>query len=213
MLCRKHPGSQALGGTGQKGQHLQHLCTNQPQLWYSVQNSTEDLGLVWKAAKLVPKLLNNRERNLHLALCELWKRHVELDPGFLKRVATVDESWVYMYEPEMNQQSTQWISKGGVRPIKFKRMCTTGKVLIITFFDWKGLIHREFLRGQTVNRYNFIWMLHRMRPAIATKCPRILRNFHLHMHNARMHTTHLTKLFIHVMNISVMPHPPPTRPI
>ena len=169
----------------------------------------EDLGLVWKAAKLVPKLLNNRERNLHLALCELWKRHVELDPGFLKRVATVDESWVYMYEPEMNQQSTQWISKGGVRPIKFKRMCTTGKVLIITFFDWKGLIHREFLRGQTVNRYNFIWMLHRMRPAIATKCPRILCNFHLHMHNTHMHTTHLEHQALHPCHEHFCHAPPP----
>ncbi len=51
-----------------------------------------DLGLVRKAAKLVPKMLNNRERNLHLTLYELWKRRVELDPGYLKRVVTVNES-------------------------------------------------------------------------------------------------------------------------
>ena len=113
-----------------------------------------------------------------------------------------------MYEPETKQQSTQWIAKGGARLIKFCHTRATGKVLLISFFDYRGVIHREFLCGQTVNRYNFIQMLHRMRLAIARRCPRVLRNFYLHMANAPMHMACLTKLFIHTMHINVMPHTP-----
>ncbi len=113
-----------------------------------------------------------------------------------------------MYEPETKQQSTQWIAKGGARLIKFCHTRATGKVLLISFFDYRGVIHREFLCGQTVNRYNFIQMLHRMRLAIARRCPRILRNFYLHMDNVPVHTAHLTKLFIRTMHINVMPHTP-----
>ncbi len=168
----------------------------------------DDLGLVRKAAKMVPKMLTNRDQNLRLVLCELWKRRVEFDPGFLRRVITMDESWVYMYEPETKQQSTQWVLKGSAHPVKFKRTRATGKVLVITFFDHRGLVHWEFLRGQTVNRYNFIQILHRMRLAVAVKRPRILRTFVLHMDNAPAHCARLTKIFLQRMNIAVMPHPP-----
>ncbi len=88
----------------------------------------DDLGLIRKSAKLVPKMLDNRQRNLHLTLCELWKCRVELDPGYLKRVVTVDESWVYMYELETKQQSTQWLPKGAPRPIKFHQTRATGSL-------------------------------------------------------------------------------------
>ncbi len=106
-------------------------------------------------------------------------------------------------------QSSQWLPRGDqqARPIKFLRSRATGKVLLVSFFNWKGIVHREFLRGQTVKARNFIQILHRMRLAIARKCPRILNSFYLHMDNAPTHRAHLTKLFDR-MKIKIMPHPP-----
>ncbi len=72
---------------------IHNICT-ETSLTYGTVNRIlkQDLGLVRKAAKLVPKLLNNRERNLCLTMCELWKCRVEFDPGFLRKVVTVDEN-------------------------------------------------------------------------------------------------------------------------
>lgn len=128
------------------------ICAQTGITYGSVQKILkDDLGLVRKAAKFVPKQLNNRQRAERLTMCELYKRHHELDPGFLKKVITMDESWIYVYDPETKAQSSQWLPKGseGKRPVKFLRARATGKVLLVSFFDYKGLIHREFLRGQT----------------------------------------------------------------
>jgi len=42
---------------------------------------------------------------LHIYELQEAVRH---DPNFLSRVITGDESWVYDYDPETKQQSTQW---------------------------------------------------------------------------------------------------------
>ena len=188
---------------------IKNICAETSLTYGTVRRILKrDLGLVRKAAKMVPKMLTNHDRNLRLTLCELWKRHQEFDPSFLCQVITMDESWVYMYEPETKQQLIQWVAKGSACPVKFKRTRATGKVLVITFFDHRGLIHREFLRGQTVNRYNFIQILHRMRLAVIARRPRMWHNFVLHMDNVPAHRARLTKMFLQRMNIPVMPHPP-----
>ncbi len=100
---------------------------------------TQDLHLVRKCAKFVPKDLTNTQRNLRLVYCQLYLRKIELDPGFLTKVITMDESWIYMYDPETKRQSTQWMNKHDPRPSKPMRTRATGKVLLISFLttrDW-----------------------------------------------------------------------------
>jgi hypothetical protein len=36
------------------------------------------------------------------------KKQVRNDPDFLSKVITGDESWIYGYDPETKQQSSQW---------------------------------------------------------------------------------------------------------
>ncbi len=169
----------------------------------------EDLGLVRHAAKFVPHLLNNRQRAVRLSLSELMLRRIELEPTFLKRVITMDESWMYMYDPLCKAQASEWTAKGSThRPMQVQRERATGKVLLISFFDYKGIVHREFLCGQTVNKHNFVQIMHRMRLSVARKRPRILRNFHLHMDNASPHTAFLTRMFMERTRITPVPHPP-----
>jgi hypothetical protein len=36
------------------------------------------------------------------------KEQVRNDPDFLSKVVTGDESWIYGYDPETKQQSSQW---------------------------------------------------------------------------------------------------------
>jgi hypothetical protein len=48
---------------------------------------------------------------------------------FLSRVITGDESWIYGYDPEVKQQSSQWNMKS----------------MIVIFIDIKEIIHKEFV--------------------------------------------------------------------
>ena len=60
------------------------------------------------AAKFVPCLLNNDQGDHRVQMCTKLQKAVRHDPNFLSRVITCDESWLYAYDPEKKQQSSQW---------------------------------------------------------------------------------------------------------
>jgi len=45
------------------------------------------------------------------------------------RLVTMDETWLYHYEPETKQQSMEWRHSGSPRPKKFRVQKSTGKFL------------------------------------------------------------------------------------
>jgi len=70
----------------------------------------------------------------------------------LFRVITGDESWVYGYDPETKQQSSHWKSPTSSRPKMSRQVKGNVKSMLITFFDVKGIVHKEFVsKGQNVN--------------------------------------------------------------
>jgi hypothetical protein len=74
------------------------------------------------------------------------------DAAFLSKVITADRSWMYAYDLETKQQSSQW------------KMNSKVKNMLIIFFDIKGIVHKEFiLAGKTVNPSYYcedLWLLH-----------------------------------------------------
>jgi histone-lysine N-methyltransferase SETMAR len=71
---------------------------------------------------------------------------------FLSWIITGDESWVYGYDSETKQQSSQWKSPYSPRPKKARQVKGKVKSMLIIFFDIKRIVHKEFvLAGQTVN--------------------------------------------------------------
>jgi hypothetical protein len=51
------------------------------------------------------------------------------------------------------------------------------KVLLIVFFNWKGIVHHEFVpRGQTVNKQLYQEVLARLRDAVRRKKPELWKN-------------------------------------
>jgi len=72
---------------------------------------------MWKlSAKWVPKCLN-MDQKCHWCQSE---QHLEFfwrDPNdFLLRLVTMDETWLYHYDPETKQQSLEWQHSGLPRP-------------------------------------------------------------------------------------------------
>jgi histone-lysine N-methyltransferase SETMAR len=70
------------------------------------------------AAKFVPRLLSNDQKEHRVAVCRELKDQARDDPNFISKVITGDESWVYGYDPETKQQSSQWKSSNSPRPKK-----------------------------------------------------------------------------------------------
>ena len=85
---------------------------------------TCDLNVHRVAAKFGPRLLTPEQKEHHVAICEELRQRVLHDPSFMSRITTGDESWVYRYDPETKQQSSQWKSPESPRPKKARQSRT-----------------------------------------------------------------------------------------
>jgi len=70
---------------------------------------------------------------------------------FLSRLVTMDETWLYRYDPETNQQSMEWRHSGSPRPKKFRVQNSAGKVLVSIFWDQDGILPPHKLSGNEPN--------------------------------------------------------------
>ncbi len=141
-------------------------------------------------------------------MSELMLHRLKVDPHYLDQVITMDESWVYCYDPELKTQSSMWLSKTDKCPLKVASPRAVKKLLLVSFFDQKGMVYWEYLRG-TMSAKIFVDILSRMRHSISHKRGmKILKEFTLHMDNASSHTTQVTRTFLLQSKTKVMIHPP-----
>jgi len=79
---------------------------------------TDDLHMKRMCTKFVSCLLTDDQREQHQTITgDLLERSCE-DVQFLKNIVTGDESWVYGYDLETKQQSSQWNGPSSPRPKK-----------------------------------------------------------------------------------------------
>ena len=69
-------------------------------------------------AKLVPKNLSVEQKENRLEICQDLLGRLEIEPNFLHKVITRDESWVFDYDRETKWQSEEWPTKISPRPKK-----------------------------------------------------------------------------------------------
>ncbi|UYV60179.1 CLCN3 [Cordylochernes scorpioides] len=95
---------------------------------------------------------------------------VEENPNWKEKVITGDETWVYGYDPETKRQSMEWKGKEEPRTMKSRLCKSKNKVLLVTFFDIKGIVHYEYLEeGQTINKESYLNIMRRVRESIRLK--------------------------------------------
>ena len=66
------------------------------------------LGMTRVCAKFIPKLLTTEQKDLRSEIAQDNLEPVSDDENVLTKVIIGDESWVYGYDPETKQQSSQW---------------------------------------------------------------------------------------------------------
>jgi len=92
-----------------------------------------DLNKQRVAAKFVPRLLTQDQKNTRLTLCQELKNQTESDPNFLSKVITGDESWCYGYDPETKQALSQWKMPTSPRAKKARQVRSNEKTIIVFF--------------------------------------------------------------------------------
>jgi hypothetical protein len=172
---------------------------------------TEDLAMRRVAAKFVPRLLSDDQKSRRLEVCEELKQRVEMEPHFMSRIITGDETWVYGYDPETKLQSSQWRSPSSPRPKKARQVRSNVKTMLMVFFDIQGLVHCEFVpAGQTVNQHYYKEVLLRLREKVRRQRSQLFQSgrWLLHHDNAPAHTALSIQEFLAEKKIPVVPHPP-----
>ena len=59
--------------------------------------------------------------------------------------------WCFAYDPNTKRQSAAWVGETSPRPKKlgFEKSCV--KTMLLNFFDWQSVIHKELvLEGETI---------------------------------------------------------------
>ena len=104
-------------------------------------------------AHWVPRILSDDDRQKRVAASKSFMRQWKSGGDrFLDRIVTTDETWLYYYDPETKQQSSQWVTKGSGPPEKARVCKSAGKTMCIMFMDRSGILLTHFVpRGQTVN--------------------------------------------------------------
>ena len=82
---------------------------------------TEDLGMRTVCARMVPRLLNDDQKERRMQVCQDIMERLQTEPDLLRRVITVDETKNFGYDPETKRQSCQWKSATSRKPKKARQ--------------------------------------------------------------------------------------------
>jgi len=106
------------------------------------------------SAKFVPRLLSDDQKENRVEISQELLANASGNENFLKKIITGDETWVYGNDVETKMQSSQWMGKGSPRKKKARMSRSKIKVMLVVFFDWKAIVHHEFVpRGQMGNSF------------------------------------------------------------
>lgn len=170
-----------------------------------------DLNMTKVAARWVPRLLTpmQKERRKESAMEMLQQCQTDPD-NFFDRLVTMDECWVYHYDPETKEQSKQWKHISSPPPKKAKMQPSSGKVMLSVFWDCNGLLLTDYARkGQTITGNYYRDLLTRLRDTIkAKRRGKLTKGVRLLHDNAPAHSAQATVTHAADLGYEILPHPP-----
>ena len=96
---------------------------------------TEDLRMRRVTAKFVPRLPTAERKDDRVSVGTDLRDRAQTDPNFMSSVITGDDCWVYGYDPETKQMSSQWSTSSSPRPKKARQVKSNIKTMLIAFFE------------------------------------------------------------------------------
>ena len=126
------------------------------------------------------------------------------------RLVTMDETWLYHYEPETKQQSKEWRYSGSPRPQKFRVQKSAGKVLASIFWDQDCILLIDYLQnGQTINAEYYSSLLVQLKDILKEKrCGKFTNGVVLLHDNVPAHRALATQKKLAYLGFQCLDHPP-----
>jgi len=171
----------------------------------------EDMDMRKLSAKWVPKCLNADQKCQRCQSSEQLLEFFQRDPGdFLSRLVTMDETWLYHYDPETKQQSMEWQHRGSPHPKTFQVQKSAGKVLASIFWDQDGILLIDYLpKGQTINAEYYLSLLVQLKEILKEICCGKVTKGVLFLHNkAPAHQALATQKKLAYLGFRYLDHPP-----
>ncbi|XP_011166492.1 histone-lysine N-methyltransferase SETMAR-like [Solenopsis invicta] len=110
----------------------------------------EDLGKTKVCAKFVPHTLTDEQKAMRVSHSIDIVVAARNNPNFLKSIVTGDEIWCFQFDSTTKRQSAEWKSKNSPEAKKTRKVPSKINTMLITFFDSKGIIHKEFVPSDQI---------------------------------------------------------------
>jgi len=89
--------------------------------------------------------LTAEQEEEQVAECQDLIKMVDSDPNSFQKIVTGDESGCFVYDPLRKWQSSALVGENSPRPKKIRFQKSKGKTMLVIFFDWQGVVHKEFV--------------------------------------------------------------------
>ncbi|KAJ4431822.1 hypothetical protein ANN_20427 [Periplaneta americana] len=106
---------------------------------------SDDLNMSRVTQHSVPRILSQDQRDDRMTICGDLISSADDDPTFLNRI-TGDETWCFLYDPQLKRQSATWKTPLSPRQKKPRQDRSKSKVILELFFGSNGIVHMEFIR-------------------------------------------------------------------
>ncbi len=172
---------------------------------------TKTMRLKKRPARWVPHLLTVPQQARRLQVSRAILHNFRRDPQLHRRMITGDESWFHVYDPQSHRQSLQWCASGDTRPRIPRRERSIIKVMMVVFFDCKGIILMEFVPdGHGITAARYLGIMRHLRNAIRRRRPTLWRrnSWILHHDSAPAHRARRVANFFETTATRLQPHPP-----
>jgi len=111
----------------------------------------EDLGKRKVASRFVLHSLSDDQRHGRVQYAKDIIKTAHRNKNFLNSIVAEDETWCFRYDPTTKCQSAEWKSPASPKGKKVHLQKSKVKIMLVCFYDSKGIIHHEFVpEGQTV---------------------------------------------------------------
>lgn len=171
----------------------------------------EKLGMSKVCARWVPRMLTPLQKVSRVDVCrDLLELYNDNKEDFSFRFVTGDETWIHFWDPETKQESMHWKHRDSPPPKKFRTQPSAGKVMATIFWDFKGVIHIDYMpHNTTITGQYYAGLLGRLRESIKNKRRGKLTRGPLLLHdNAPVHMSHVAQGAVREHGFQQLPHPP-----
>ncbi len=220
----KKPGGRLTKVTPEKLQQIRGILDNDPTTCIRVIAAQTGLSLrtvhhtlrnkmelTKRPAKWIPHLLTQAQRDRRARMARDLLARFRRAPTIQTRVITGDESWFSCYEPHMRRSMSAWLRKNETRPHKVFQDRYVKKVMLVIFWDAKGIVHHEFVpQRQGVNKDYYLEVMRTLRERIRRRRTVMWRrnSFWIHHDGAPAHQADNVVNFLENTGSHLLPHPP-----